>query len=379
MSKIKEAAILKIVTHSGKAHRDEFLAIAMVLASLTTAQVRQVVIERRNPKPEDTLNNGVLVLDIGGGDFDHHQLPSDAPACCALTLVLKDLGLLDLAREVWPWLEFVEVNDSKGPGAVAARLGVPWEKLTSVSVNPVEQWALHWFADNANNMKDVLCGIGSRLLEELRNYQSAMAALQAHARVEHVRGVVILDLSFTSDTTAVNKWRMTHCPTAKGSIMKDERGGGYTLYAWQFGQGAGWLDFRRIAGMAGVGFVHNGGFLAKTRTGLTFREALYLMLVALPSSPMSCGSHAGPDYSVTGSWSAMVSPSAPASIGPQGVHLMHFEMETKGTQRFGHADGKYYFSTEAALRTAMGHLRNRIDTALTQKSDPLHEGEVVHA
>lgn len=368
MSKIKAAAILKIVTHPGRAHRDEFLAIAIVLAGMPRAQFRQVVIERRQPKAEDTLANGVLVLDIGGGDFDHHQLSPDAPACCALTLVLRDLGLLEQAREVWPWLEFVEVMDAKGPGAVAVRAGVPWEKLSSLTANPIEQWALHWFANNPDNMKDVACGIGARLLDELASYQSAMTALNAHARVGYVRGVQILDLTFTSDTTAVNKWRMAHHPMAKGSIMKDDRGGGYTLYAWQVGTGAGWLDFRRIQDRPEVTFAHNGGFLAKTRMTVTFREALDLMARALSPEPVACGCYVGAGFAVHGSWT----PWAPSLAREARLcgDPQHFVMETSGTSTYGHADGKYYFSTETALRTAMAHIRNRIEHHLAQQEVP---------
>jgi len=360
MSKIKEAAILKIVTHPGRAHRDEFLAIAIVLASLPAAQMRQVAIERRQPKREDTLDKGVLVLDIGGGEFDHHQLSPEAPATCALTLVLKDLGLLEQAREVWSWLEFVEVMDSKGPGAVASRAGVPWDKLSGLTMNPVEMWALHWFANNPDNMKDVLNGVGARLLSELADYRSALTLLDAHAHVVFVRGVALLDLTFTSDTTAVNKWRMQHCPHAKGSIMKDDRGGGYTLYAWQMGGGSGWLDFRRLA-HPGITFIHNGGFLAKTRMTVTFREVLDLLTQALPSEPVCLGSMVGNGFSVQGSWQP-----APTDDGS------HFVMVTIGTAKHGCVEGMLCFRTEAALRSAMSHVRNRIEISLSK-------GEVAHA
>lgn len=367
MSKIKESAILKIVTHPGKAHRDELLAIAIVLASLPAAQMRQVTIERRQPRTEDTLSNGVLVVDVGGGEFDHHQLPPDDPACCALTLVLKDLGLLEQAREVWAWLEFTEIMDAKGPSATASRLGILPDKLGCITSNPVEQWALHWFASNPNSLKDVLVGIGCRLLTELSDYQSAMALLDAHAKIEYVRGVAILDLSFTNDSTAVSKWRAQRCPQARGSIMKDDRGGGYTLYAWQTG-GTRWLDFRRIEHLPGIAFAHGAGFLAKTRAGLSFRDVLALVDEALPENPVSCGSFVGvggSGFSVQGiwrPWSKSLSAEPVLDNAPR-----HFLMVTHGTAQHGVAEGETGFLTEAALRTAMSHVRNRIDLSIDKQ------------
>src|SRR3990172_8867726 len=97
----------RIVTHPGEAHRDELLAVAVVLGLN-----RWLPVERRDATQVDLQDPAVIVLDQGGrhdpalSDFDHHQLGRDEPAACTLTLLLGHLGLLATAHELWPWLSW---------------------------------------------------------------------------------------------------------------------------------------------------------------------------------------------------------------------------------------------------------------------------------
>lgn len=277
-SKIKTSAITKIITHPGNAHRDEFLACAIILASLPWDQSRQVKLERREPTPGDTLTNGVLVLDIGGGDFDHHQLPRDAAPVCALTLVLRDLGLLETAYKAWPWLQFSEVLDSKGPSVAAESVGAAWPRSMPMLLSPVEQWALYWFECGHSDSLDIVRGVGAFLLAELADYQLAEANLEKYATVRQVNGLQVVDISFTSSTTALPAWKARHAPHAAVSVMKDERGAGLALYRYNDDKR---VDFSRLEGDSVIKFAHKGGFIAKTHERLDNEGVDQLILWAI--------------------------------------------------------------------------------------------------
>lgn len=119
---------MRIITHSGQAHRDEILAIAL-LAVKSGVHPRFCEILRVPEWPNstdsvvDTSRPPVApfvpayVIDIGKkhdpalGLFDHHQFPADAPPACALTL-LADHYSMDMSK--YPWMEKVAILDSKG-------------------------------------------------------------------------------------------------------------------------------------------------------------------------------------------------------------------------------------------------------------------------
>ena len=88
-------AIKTIVTHPGGAHKDDFLACSLL------AHLHGVPIERRDPTDDELADVATCVVDVGGvhdaatNNFDHHQFPRDAPPLCALSLVLKDLGIYE--------------------------------------------------------------------------------------------------------------------------------------------------------------------------------------------------------------------------------------------------------------------------------------------
>ncbi|MEJ1972950.1 MAG: MYG1 family protein [Lacunisphaera sp.] len=82
-----------ILTHPGSAHKDEFLACCVLLATMPCPIVR------REPADADLADPATAVIDVGHrhepalNNFDHHQFPDDAAPTCALSLVLQHLGL----------------------------------------------------------------------------------------------------------------------------------------------------------------------------------------------------------------------------------------------------------------------------------------------
>ena len=108
-----------IVTHPGSAHKDDLLAVCVLVAK------HGAPIVRRDPTPDELEDASVAVVDIGGVhdaarmDFDHHHFPREHAPTCALSLVLDHLGLYQDALRFCAWLETAEYFDSRGPKRTA--------------------------------------------------------------------------------------------------------------------------------------------------------------------------------------------------------------------------------------------------------------------
>ena len=119
----------KIITHPGGAHKDEFLACAVLLAE------HDVPVSRQDPTDEDLLNPSTAVIDIGHRhqpdlhNFDHHQFARDAKPTCSLSLVLDHNGIYEDALSFCPWLEVAEWFDCRGPKDTSEWLGVDRETI----------------------------------------------------------------------------------------------------------------------------------------------------------------------------------------------------------------------------------------------------------
>ena len=80
--------IQTIVTHPGSAHKDDLLAVCVLIAR------HRVPVFRREPTDDDLDDASVVVVDIGGShdpaksNFDHHHFDREHPPTCALSLSL---------------------------------------------------------------------------------------------------------------------------------------------------------------------------------------------------------------------------------------------------------------------------------------------------
>ncbi|MEO0663582.1 MAG: MYG1 family protein, partial [Planctomycetota bacterium] len=126
-----------VVTHPGGAHKDDLLAVSVLVA------LHGCPVERREPTSEDLADPAVAVVDVGGAhdparaNFDHHQFPRDHRPTCSLSLVLDALGLYEDALKFCDWLETAEHFDSRGPKRTAEWLGVPRRAVSQLS-SPID-------------------------------------------------------------------------------------------------------------------------------------------------------------------------------------------------------------------------------------------------
>ena len=138
-----------ILTHPGGAHKDDLLAVCVLIAK------HQCPVVRRDPAEADLDDPNIVVVDIGGShdparsNFDHHHFPREHPPTCALSLVLQDLGLYEDAKTFCDWLEPAEWFDSRGPKRTAEWLGVPRRAISQLN-SPIDVTLLRRFAKSTS-------------------------------------------------------------------------------------------------------------------------------------------------------------------------------------------------------------------------------------
>lgn len=274
-----------ILTHPGSAHKDEFLACCVLLAS-AGAEARGISIVRREATDEDLANATMAVVDVGlqhvesMNNFDHHQLPDNAEPTCSLSLVLQALGLYADARSFCEWLEPAEWFDCRGPNATAKWLGVDREVINRL-YSPIDGTLLRRFStvrelSAGEPLWEIMFMVGADLLEYLKGLRARLTFIGQHAQVwplEDVLGVkgapgAVLFLPRTEPLPDDPSAGLDRYVQEQGLndhvvavVSPDRRGRGFGLSRHRDHPR---LDFMRIKAESDVHFVHARGFVAKT-------------------------------------------------------------------------------------------------------------------
>lgn len=286
---------VKIVTHFGKAHRDDYLACCCVVFHEYT-RGRLCSIERRLAGSSDLESCETWVIDTGGHydqelrNFDHHQSDAQLDGVCALDLVLRFLlGPQTYAsfRVVSPWLRLTAIHDTKGLNAAAAESGVGVKSYVSTR-SPVEKVMLDLFSElpvvlPESTLMCIMRETGRALLTEANNVttdipESLLSApapfVHAGLRVWDIRGVTM-----ESDVAAlawVNK--LASGKSVDVVVSRNGAAAGVRLYrqAWATAK----LDLSRASERPGVRFVHKNGFYAILSDELSDDDIMGLLAVS---------------------------------------------------------------------------------------------------
>lgn len=265
-----------IVTHPGGAHKDDLLAVCVLIAT------NKVPIERRDPSAEELADASVAIVDIGGvhdadnNNFDHHHFPREHPPTCALSLVLQDLNLYEDAMHFCDWLEPAEWFDSRGPNKTAKWLGVPRRAISQLN-SPIDITLLRRFAqcttlEPGNVLYEFMSMVGEDLLEYLRIARKRINFVEEHAQVLSVacgtsqcKTVFLPKTDPPADEPSTAVGNFIRATQDEGSvaalIYPDRRGDGYGIGRYEDHPN---LDFSRVESESDVHFAHKSGFMCKT-------------------------------------------------------------------------------------------------------------------
>lgn len=288
---------ISIVTHAGRAHRDEFLACCLIVFhEYTKGGVS--TIERRRPTEEDTANRFTWVVDTGGlyapdsRNFDHHQDDPAVAGMCSFDMVFRHI----LGDEAWKiygenngWLAATTLHDTHGPSAVSEKLGLSAKDYVSLR-SPIEKAILTSFGskhmihpgslDSYMMLEmgrtifvesNILCADVSEVLDATPEPFSV-----GRLRVWDIRRACGEDNNVS--TAAINKAASHRGVDISVSIGKE---GVVTLYRYAWANEK--IDMARIRGEADVLFSHSNGFFATLGANISnTRIAELIRLAMLP-------------------------------------------------------------------------------------------------
>jgi hypothetical protein len=260
-----------IVTHGGRAHRDDFYAVG--LAAFLFG-IRPVF--RREPTERELDDPGVMVIDVGCRhepdlmNFDHHQMNPGVREC-ALSLAARhfrvpkspERSFHDLWREA-PWYRGVVLQDSLGLSALARELGIG-DRVPEELVSGIEVFCLQEFSASERGPERWVEFARDMIASKVRTaiaFEARIEKIREEHEVLEVEGVGRVFWAPETPPFGVNRFIKREGMDVVAAVTHDSRTGGILLV--RFSEE---LDFSRIRGEEGVVFAHNAGFMASMRPG----------------------------------------------------------------------------------------------------------------
>lgn len=261
-----------LLTHPGSAHKDDLLACSLLLAQ------NAAPVERREPTAEDLADKRIAVIDVGDqhqpelGNFDHHQFPRDTAPTCALSLVLKHLGLYQDAKSFCEWLEPAEWFDCRGPNNTAKWLGVERDVIGKLN-SPIDMTVLRRFAAQTLHLPgepiwEIMKLIGEDLISYLTSTRTRIDFVAKHSELWQIADQQFLFLPRIETQIDDPSSGIGHYLREKGidtqvagTLYPDRRNSGYGISRYNDHPA---IDFTQIEAEPDVHFAHKSGFVAKT-------------------------------------------------------------------------------------------------------------------
>lgn len=287
---------VKIVTHHGRAHRDEYLACCLIMYH-TYREGNLCFIERRVTGDADLRNPDTWVVDTGGEynpvarNFDHHQSDNRLKAKCSLDLVLEHLlpaNQMKVFKSSQSWLKVTSMHDNQSAADTAEALQMPLATYISLR-SPVEKIMLSMFAELSIVHPDsplacvmretgrLMLTEAERLSVDLEDRLSAMPYPFTHAglRVWDIRPAW-QDASDHVELALVNQAASKR--SVDVIIGKNLRHGTTGMYrtAWATEK----MDMTKLDGMQGVRFTHKNGFYAVLEPDITDTQIMLMLGIA---------------------------------------------------------------------------------------------------
>ncbi|PLX93566.1 MAG: hypothetical protein C0619_04310 [Desulfuromonas sp.] len=266
-----------IIVHPGSAHRDDFLAVSILLTVLDPVEVF-----RREPTPEDLADPNTYVIDVGmeydpkRNNFDHHQDPS---LPCAFHLVMKHLGHHHDAMLMFGWYAHMSMMDVRGPYRTAEHLGIDTNVLFAAS-SPIDGYVLSRFSRlNAltkhDMLYDLMKDLGRELIVLMGRKKERLERLKSETEIVRLKNLKAIISRIGDDPKLSMELYLRHLNDEDivMSITPSVRGSGWEML--RLGDNSV-VDFRAIEKNPEVHFVHATGFVAKTKTMIPVEKVVEL-------------------------------------------------------------------------------------------------------
>ena len=264
-------SIQHIITHPGGAHKDDFLASSLMIYKYG------VPVLRKEPSVEEVANASIAVVDVGGEheplrmNFDHHQFPADYEPTCALSLVLRHLGLYEEARQYCDWLETSEWLDTRGAVKTAKWLGIERSAMAKLN-SPVDITLLRRFAKQDKHeagqpVYEVMRMIGEDMVSFLKGMRERMKEIEKQSEIWviddkfKVMFIPRVEPMVGEPSAGLGRYIESNEPDCVAMVYPDRRGTGYGLSRYNDDLR---LDFTRVDSCDDVHFAHKSGFMAKS-------------------------------------------------------------------------------------------------------------------
>jgi len=261
-----------IITHPGKAHFDEFLAISLILA---VHENTAFTIERRSPTPAELDNPDIWVVDIGERhekelkNFDHHQ---DLNMSVSFVLVADYLNLAPKLENA-PWWSFKDKMDRFGPVNTAREMGI--QNLLPL-YSPLEEWFVGEFEKNPASVSKLMAAFGGSIIRKAESVTSRMNFWKG-CETKKIKNKTVL-IGYSTETVGLQEYCDTLETPIDISLTFDNRGDGWRMRRINESRG---VDFSILENHAEIAFAHKGGFIAKTKKKLPLDQVFELVAKAI--------------------------------------------------------------------------------------------------
>ena len=245
-------------THAGVFHADDVFSSAL-LQLLNN----DIVIERGYNPPDD---DDVIVFDIGGGEFDHHQADNEVRdngipyasfgklwRAFGMELMLSESGWEFIEEKLVEEIDYTDTTGKTNPLSMSISSFNPRWNSNSDSTSDIRFWEAVDFAKN--------------ILQNLINDQNSLIEAEKEIEKSYKKygeeELIILDRFVPVQSYA------SEIPKVKFSIFPSDRGGWNILSIKEHGENRcsfpdGWLGNPNEK--IGMTFCHPGNFMASTVT-----------------------------------------------------------------------------------------------------------------
>lgn len=168
-----------IKIHASKAHNDEVVASALLLAYWDE---NAYIVRTNTIEDIDFEDSLVAIVDVGKVHdpakmaFDHHQRGRDEAPECAFSLVAEHFGIAKKLAKYESWFTTWKLIDATGPFNAAKADGIPVEKATAW-IPPVSEMFLDWFGEQEvieplSDAHEMIRLWGKKLRQKIEAYEA---------------------------------------------------------------------------------------------------------------------------------------------------------------------------------------------------------------